>query len=63
MKRAGYSLGILRALLPLATVWAGAVQAQRNFSLTVVSTNQSAIVISWRAQSATPIGDLELVPE
>ena len=67
MKRASHFRGILGALLPLATVWTGTVQAQRNFSLTVVSTNQSiiqnAIVISWQAQSATPIGDLELVPE
>ena len=39
------------------------VHAQRNFSLTLTRTNQSGVAIQWKAQSATPAGDLVLVPQ
>jgi len=39
------------------------LKAQRNFSLTVQPTNQNAITIKWRTQSATPVGDLFIIPQ
>src|SRR5689334_15590671 len=36
--------------------------AQRAFNLSIASTNAGA-AISWRAQSATPVGDLIMVPK
>src|SRR5439155_1171700 len=38
-------------------------RAQRNFTLTMAPTNQAAVVISWKAQSATPTNDFLIVPQ
>ncbi len=37
--------------------------AQRAFTVSVRSTNQGGATISWKAQSATPVGDLVVVPQ
>ena len=37
--------------------------AQRNFKVSLVSTNQNGIAITWKAQSATPVGDLFIIPQ
>lgn len=37
--------------------------AQRSFTLTVAPTNQNGVVVKWPAQSATPVGDLPIVPQ
>src|SRR5262252_7482898 len=54
------------ALSSLAILLLGltpSTQAQRNFTVTVAPTNQNRVVISWKAQSATPVGDLVVVPQ
>src|SRR2546428_11961650 len=53
-------------LVLLASLLAGLVpeaKAQRSFTLTLTPTNQNGLVISWTARSATPAGDLVLVPQ
>lgn len=42
--------------LPLAN-------AQRAFNVSLTPTNDGAVAISWKAQSATPIGDLFIIPD
>src|SRR5262245_61596599 len=37
--------------------------AQRGFTVTRVPTNQNRIAISWKVQSATPIGDVFIIPQ
>src|SRR5438874_72957 len=37
--------------------------AQRNFTLGIAGANQNNVVVSWTAHSATPNGDLVLVPQ
>jgi uncharacterized protein YjbI with pentapeptide repeats len=52
--------------LLFASSFAGFVidaNAQRSFSLTVVPTNQNAVAIKWKTQSATPVGDLVVLPQ
>ncbi|HWW01633.1 MAG TPA: hypothetical protein VNZ64_18185 [Candidatus Acidoferrum sp.] len=55
------------SVLPVILIWHAATNltadAQRSFSIAVAATNQNGAVISWQAQSATPVGDLILVPE
>jgi len=42
---------------------APAANAQRSFTLLLAPTNGNGYALSWKAQSATPIGDLFVVPE
>src|SRR5262249_46555441 len=58
--RAVYALAALAATMP---GFAPSARAQRAFSISLAPTNQSGIVIRWKAQSATPAGDLTLVPQ
>jgi len=51
----GFGIGCF-GLLPRAN-------AQRAFSVAITPTNQNRIAISWKAQSATPIGDLVILPQ
>src|SRR5262249_31819893 len=37
--------------------------AQRAFTVTIFPTNQNRIALSWKVQSATPIGDLFIFPQ
>src|SRR2546430_1635962 len=52
----------LVCLSVLATLSACLGHAQRSFTLSLAPTNENAVAISWQAQSATPIGDLIIVP-
>lgn len=56
---------ISRALLFAACVslFIPSADAQRSFSLTVTPTNQNAVAIGWKAQSATPVGDVVIIPQ
>src|SRR5262245_54852590 len=38
------------------------IPAQRAFQLTMQSAGPKGVILRWRARSATPVGDLMLVP-
>jgi hypothetical protein len=48
----GYVLGLIPSAL-----------AQRAFSVAIAPTNQNRVALSWKVQSATPIGDLFIIPQ
>ena len=63
MKTRIFNLSCLR--LATAAWWLLDCQAgaQRVFTLNLAPTNQNAVAVIWKAQSATPIGDLFIVPQ
>src|SRR5436190_8881591 len=50
-------------ILSLWWAWASPASGQRAFNISFAPTNDDAVAISWKAQSATPIGDLFIVPD
>jgi uncharacterized protein YjbI with pentapeptide repeats len=58
------SKGLLsRALVFLCLLAPFRASAQRAFSISLTPTYDGAVAISWKAQSATPLGDLFIVPQ
>ena len=51
------------ALLTAVLFFTTPVFAQRAFTVSVAPTNGNATAVSWRAQSATPTGDLFIIPQ
>lgn len=55
-----------RLLAPVAALAMGltvTADAQRSFNLSVTPTNQNGVAIRWKSQSATPVGDMVVVPQ
>jgi uncharacterized protein YjbI with pentapeptide repeats len=52
-----FAIGVLLAMV------VPSAHGQRAFTVSVRSTNQGGATISWKAQSATPVGDLVIVPQ
>ncbi len=53
----------LFGFLVIQLFWSPAARAQRNFSLSLAVTNGNSAVLRWPVQSATPVGDVVLVPK
>src|SRR5262245_11341838 len=63
MKRMMFKRSVLLLFAAVLTNLAPLAYAQRSFTISVTPTNQNNVAIRWKAQSATPIGDLLLVPQ
>ena len=63
MTQARSILSFLVLLAAVGLLFTNPASAQRAFSVSVAPTNQNAVVVSWKVQSATPGGDFLLLPQ
>jgi hypothetical protein len=50
-------------LIASAVLFAGTAGAQRDFAITSIASEPGSVLISWSVQSATPTGDLLVLPQ
>jgi hypothetical protein len=52
-----------RILIATAVLLAASAGAQRNFTISAISNGPGSVIVSWPVQSATPAGDLLMLPQ